>query len=826
MRNHSFVCPSYCTLPLRGLLVVAAIAFFSPALHAQCSVEDDPDSLACQIQAPANSPTQTPESPAVLSLTEPAQKPPRADRSNNASAYDSLQKGATYTEDAPRESRNTAEPSAAIPMRPEPPTEFQRFVAATTGQMLPVFGARLFRAQPTSFGPISHAPAPENLIVGAEDELRIRIWGQVNFSANLRVNREGEIYLPNAGSVHVAGLPFSAVREHLRHALERVYRNFELSVDMGEIHSVQVYVTGEAERPGEYTVSALSTLADAVFVSGGPSAAGSMRHVQLKREGKVVTDFDLYALLVKGDKTGDMQLQSGDVLYFPATGPQVALLGSVRQAGIYELRGEEPLQNLLDAAGGRTAMALGAHLSVERIENHAQRRAFEVTADAEGLGTRLADGDIVRVDAIVSSYRDTVTLRGSVINPGRFRWHEGMRLSDLIPDRDSLVARGYWWHRTHLGLPAPEFAGPIDEQISTDNATTNGQPARSGFVTTEETDKSSKEGQKDKQAAVPTPGAQTDWNYAVIERLDPATMTTSLLSFDLGKLVLEHDASQNLELAAGDVVTIFSQDDIHPPNDRQTKYVQLEGEIVHAGIYSVAPGETLRSLVARAGGFTSKAYPYGAEFTRKSTQVLEQQRMVEYADRLEHQLERNSPALADTASENKQEDQQRNPIMQVNRGLVARLRQLKATGRIVLNLSPQSSREDELPDMQLEDGDRLLIPSTPATIQVIGAVFNQNAFLYRGGARVGDYLSMAGGPSHEADRRQEFVLRADGSVTSHTANQSLLASSSFEKARLYPGDTIVVPEKMVHPSVLRELTSWTQILSQLSLSAAAVDVIK
>jgi protein involved in polysaccharide export with SLBB domain len=144
----------------------------------------------------------------------------------------------------------------------------------------------------------------------------------------------------------------------------------------------------------------------------------------------------------------------------------------------------------------------------------------------------------------------------------------------------------------------------------------------------------------------------------------------------------------------------------------------------------------------------------------------------------------------------------------------------------VLNLSPQSSREDELPDMQLEDGDRLLIPSTPATIQVIGAVFNQNAFLYRGGARVGDYLSMAGGPSHEADRRQEFVLRADGSVTSHTANQSLLASSSFEKARLYPGDTIVVPEKMVHPSVLRELTSWTQILSQLSLSAAAVDVIK
>jgi protein involved in polysaccharide export with SLBB domain len=140
----------------------------------------------------------------------------------------------------------------------------------------------------------------------------------------------------------------------------------------------------------------------------------------------------------------------------------------VRQAGIYELRGKESIEQLLDAAGGRTAIAYGARLSVERIEDHARRRAFELAADSAGLSTELADGDIVRIDPIVSTYRETVTLRGSVANPGRFRWHEGMRLSELMPDRDALVTRGYWWRRTQLGLPAPELAPPAENEKETE----------------------------------------------------------------------------------------------------------------------------------------------------------------------------------------------------------------------------------------------------------------------------------------------------------------------------------------------------------------------
>ena len=787
MRNHLFIRPRYLCTALLCVVFASASVIVAPALHAQCS-DDDTDTLGCPIQP--TPPTQAKESPATFSVTERAQADlPSADRSNEASANGSLAAGASYTEGP---AAGKAKPHDRMPAKPEPPTEFQRFVAATTGEMLAVYGTSFFSTQPASFGPIDHGPAPGELIVGAGDELRLRIWGQVNFSANLRVSREGEIYIPKVGAVHVAGLPFLTVSSHLRGAMERVYRNFELSVDMGEIHTIQIYITGMARQPGEYTVSALSTLVDAVFLSGGPSAAGSMRHVLLKREGKTLTDFDLYALLVRGDKTGDVQLQPGDVLYIPAAGPQVALLGSVRRAGIYELRGEESIERLLDAGGGRTAIATVATVSVERIDEHEQRRAFTFTGDPAGLATLLADGDIVRINPIVSSYRETVTLRGSVANPGRFRWHEGMRLSELMPDRESIENRDYWRQRTQLGFPAPELAPP------------GGAAART-----------------EKPAAVQSPEVQTNWNYAVIERLAPGTMTTSLIPFGLGKLVLDHDMSQNLELQPEDVVTIFTQEDIKFPVKEQTKYVRLEGEFVHPGIYSVSPDETLRSVIARAGGLTDQAYLYASSFTRKSTQALERERLNEYTDRMEHQLERNTLGLVGMSSGAGQQS------VDINRQLITRMRQIEPTGRVVLELHPSSVGENALPDMHLEDGDRLVVPFRTETIQVAGAVASPHAFLYRKGTTVGEILHLAGGPTREADRGRIFVLRADGSIRGRNSGQSIFASdSAFDKLRLYPGDTVVVPEKAVHPSLMSQFMMMSQFLSQSSVSAMAANQLK
>ncbi len=755
-----------------------------------------------------------------------------------------------------------------LPRKPRRPlTEFQRFVASSTGQILPIYGENLF-AVPTSFAPVEHAPAPapENMIVGPDDELRVRIWGQVNFSANLRVSREGDIYLPKVGAVHVAGLPFSGVAAHVRAEMSRVFRNFDLSVDLGEIHSIQIYVTGQAQRPGEYTVSALSTLVDAFFATGGPSPAGSMRHLELKRGGKVVADFDLYALLIEGDKSGDQQLQAGDVLYVPAAGPQVAVLGSVRQPGIYELRGEEPVSRLMQAAGGMTALAATTHLSIERVAQGRERRAFTVSFDAAGMATPLRDGDIVRIDPVVSNYADTVTLRGSVASPGHFRWYPGMKLSDLLPDRDALLTRNYWWQRSRLGLPAPEFLpemetlrnkpGPVSQSlpempaqramqpgapgaandaqslnqdqdlVAGDTSRDFGSQANTGLnpINAEDSMPASQGNQRNPasaRSAVRSPRDETNWNYAVVERLDPNTMMTTLIPFDLGKLVLRHDSSEDHELRPGDIVTIFSQEDIHPPSQQQTIYVRLEGEFVHPGVYSAAPGETLRSLVQRAGGLTDKAYLFGAEFTRHSTQLIEQKRLSEYADQLEHQWARSSISLGAAAVETQGAGQ--GQVDSVAHELLAQLRRTRPSGRIVLHIDPDAKAATALPDIPMEDGDRLMVPQMPATVQVIGAVANQSAYFYRAHATAGRYLRMAGGPNRDADRGQMFILRADGSVVRREGAQ--LFSGGLDKLRMYPGDTIVVPEKKVSAGGLRELLAWVQVASQLSLGAAAINAI-
>jgi len=313
-----------------------------------------------------------------------------------------------------------------------------------------------------------------------------------------------------------------------------------------------------------------------------------------------------------------------------------------------------------------------------------------------------------------------------------------------------------------------------------------------------------------------TPDLQTNWNEAVIERLDPATMTTSLIPFALGKLVLDHDVSQDRELMPGDVITIYAQSDIQIPIHEQVKYITLEGEFVHPGVYSVQPGETLRSLVARAGGLTNEAYIYAAVFTRRSTQLLEQQRLNEIADQLEHDLLRNSPLVdANPGGTSAQQAQQAELI---NRQLINRFHNVRATGRIVLESVATSAGKPELPNLALEDGDHFIVPFKPETVQVLGAVYNPHAFIFQPKATAKQYLRLAGGPNRDADRKRIFILRADGSVTGAPSARNMF-SSGISDIRLRPGDTIVVPEKKLRSSVFNQALGWAQAVSQTSLTA-------
>jgi protein involved in polysaccharide export with SLBB domain len=779
---------------------------------------------------------------------------------------------------------------------PEPLTEFQKFVASTTGQVLPIFGADLFRTVPSTFAPLDQTPVPPDYTIGPGDELRIRVWGQVNFRADVRVDRAGDVYLPQVGAVHVAGLAFSTLDEHLRQAVGRIYHNFDLTADVGQIRAIQVYLAGSARSPGVYTVSSLSTLVDALFASGGPAATGSLRHIELRRGGVTVTDFDLYDLLIRGDKSKDVPLQSGDVIFIPPAGAQVALTGSVRNPGIYELRTGDTLSDAIADAGNVSAVAAQTRVSIERIDNRRSRQAMEVAFNPTGLATRLENGDLVQVYSIVPQYEKTVTLRGNIANPGHFAWHPGMRISDLIPDKDSLITRNYWWKRAQLGLPGPEFeplqrypqlrqpSTPLDlsrlrlpnQATSSTSTTRQGQTQSgatgaaqdlsansnaqdqnlaAGFNETTQQDQALAAGldADQSQAASDQPRAgnstlaadrmqvnenipgftrtqvgpiapEIDWDYAVVERLDPDTLKTVLLPFDLGRLVLQHDSSQDLALLPGDVVSVLSQADVRVPIAQQTKFVRLDGEFVHAGVYTVKSGETLRDLVKRAGGFTPNAYLYGSEFTRESARMVQQRRMNEYIQTLELQMQRGNLALASSAAVSAQDLASSSAAQTSEQQLLNRLRQIRATGRIVLEFRPHSNGLDALPDITLENGDRFVVPSVPASVNVVGAVYDQSSFIYESSRRAGSYLRLAGGPNRDADQKHIFIIRADGSVISRAATSGLWGNE-FENLRMNPGDTIVVPDKNFKPSALRGFLDYTQLFSQLAFGAAALSVI-
>jgi len=314
-----------------------------------------------------------------------------------------------------------------------------------------------------------------------------------------------------------------------------------------------------------------------------------------------------------------------------------------------------------------------------------------------------------------------------------------------------------------------------------------------------------------------------DWSYAVIDRQSKENLTTSLLPFNLGKVVLEGDASQNLELLPGDVVTIFSKADLRVPQSEQTRFVRLEGEFVSSGVYSVHPGETLRQLVQRAGGITPDAYLYGAEFTRESTRRVQQQRLNEYVDQIALQVSTSAINSANSAV-SAQDNAALAAAQTQNQNVVNSLRQAKATGRIVLEVPPDSRDVSQLPDLPLEDGDRFIVPRVPSTVSVDGAVYNQNSFVYDPQRRLGGYIRLAGGANRDADKGRAYVIRASGAVISKQYSSSL-RGNDFDSVRLYPGDTAVIPLNFNKGKTLRLIVNLAQIVGQLGIAIAAANIV-
>lgn len=413
-------------------------------------------------------------------------------------------------------------------------------------------------------------PVPSQYVVGPGDEVKILLWGRVNAQHNLIVDRKGSITIPGMGPIYVAGMTFEKMATNLiRQTSEIIGANVDIS--MGALKTIPVFVLGDVKKPGAYTIGSFGTIADALLQAGGPSEIGTMRNIQLRRNNKIVSIFDLYHLLLKGDKSADVMLQAGDVVFVPVNGPLVGIAGNVKRPAIYEIKDKHDLQNLFELAGGIVPSAYTQQIQIERFMKN--EKLVIVDIDDRHLEKskhiRLQDADLVKVFSIVSTDTNVVYLEGHVKKPGKYEMKPGMRLQDIIKSPDDL------------------------------------------------------------QMSKPGPGSNTRavedepyFDYAVIRRINPSTGEKTLIPFHLGKLLFQNDEAANLELMPQDRITIFSASMF-----KDKSFFSIRGEVRKPGEYSLMKNARVKDAILQAGGLTKDASKKTADILRRGKNSGEYQKV-------------------------------------------------------------------------------------------------------------------------------------------------------------------------------------------------------
>ncbi|RJR33280.1 MAG: polysaccharide export protein [Deltaproteobacteria bacterium] len=652
--------------------------------------------------------------------------------------------------------------------------------AAEYGLNVKQFGYSFFYKPPETFLPVQAVPVGPDYIIGPGDTIKIIIWGSVQGEYNLAVDRNGQIPIPKVGVVQVSGLTYRQLREVLDQEFARQYTNFQMNVTLDNLRTIQVYVVGQARFPGSYAVSSLSTLVSALFAAGGPSKSGSMRNVQVRRGKKVVAHFDMYDFLIKGDKSRDIRLQSEDVIFIPPIGPVAAIGaptleplgvpaekgraeivaakpedpvvgGPIKVPGIFELKRERTLTDLLNLAGGLADTAFKGRVQVLRVQQHREMVLFEDDLNRVLAGKvrdiSLVDGDFVKIFRVPEVIEKKVRLAGAVKKPGEFGLFDNMRVKDLI-----------------------EYAGGLLMEA-------NQQEAEITRVT------------------ITPQGPETTRIY-----VSP-------------RLALSGGARDNILLKPNDYVFIRSI-----PEWSLYSVVKIEGEVKFPGNYSIKKGEPLSSVLGRAGGFTDKAYTKGAFFTRQAVKKMQAEHLQQIVDRLEAELYATSAAKTEAALEKEDAERQKLVALQQQK-FIAKMRTIVPLGRVVIRLDDPERLRGTPDDLEMQEGDSLLVPQIQQSVNVMGSVMSPTAVIYNPHLTVADYLTQAGGPSKGADVRYIYVIKANGSALSGRGG---IFFSGISSARLDPGDTIVVPENFERVAWLKTVKDLTSILANVALTAGVV----
>jgi protein involved in polysaccharide export with SLBB domain len=687
-------------------------------------------------------------------------------------------------------------------------------------------------------------PVGPDYVLGPGDNLVVNIWGGRSQRLSLTVDRQGQIALPEAGTVTIDGLTITQAQSTIQKALGTQFQNERVEISLGRLRTVRVYVVGDVQRPGAYDVSSLSTPLNALYAAGGPTSRGSLRVLRQYRGKQLVSEIDLYDFLLRGIRSSVDRLQPGDTILVPPVGPQVSVSGMVRRPAVYELKGEQKLNEVLDLAGGILVSASLKQIRVERIEAHQRRTMLSlqlpeghdgVMQDLNAFG--MQDGDNVHISQILPYNEQAIYLEGHVFRPGKYSYRDGMTIGDLLHSYQDVMPEPAD-HAELVRLQPPDFRPETisfslpDVLIGNDSIKLEPFDLIRIFSRYEiDSPKVSIEGEVLRPGRYPMSEGMTvaglvrmaggfkrsayqddaDLSSYVVKDGQKVLLSHSVIAV---KKALEGDKSADTVLKSGDVVSIrqlAGWQDIGAS-------VAINGEVEHAGSYGLEEGERLSSVLKRAGGFREDAYPAGAVLDRIQVRELGEKARQQMIQRLETTPLNFKPGLL---SGQEQTDVQQASKEQRDQVLAA-LRSHPASGRLVIRISPDISKwENTFADIELRAGDTLFIPKRPSFVLVSGQVNNPTAITYSPRKDAGWYLHQAGGTTRSGDKGAIFVVRADGAVVAHEGSW---LGGSVLKVQIKPGDSIIVPEKAIGSQVWKNIISAAQIMSSVAVTGAVAGI--
>ena len=712
-----------------------------------------------------------------------------------------------------------------------------------------------------AFPPETVVPVGADYIIGPEDTFTIYLWGRAENTYHVSVSRDGTINIPRLGTLTVSGLTFSELKRYLLNKFKEYYPDFEMSVTMGSLRTIEVFIIGELENPGTYSLNSLSTSISALFASGGPDKSGSLRDIRIFRDGELVQTLDLYNFFIKGIKEDDIRLRQGSTIFIPVIGPVVGVAGCVKRPAIYEMKGTQTIGEIIELAGGILPTGYLQNVIVERIMRHKRRVINSFNLDqsyglaGENLKTPLQDGDLVKIYPVYKRIQKVVYLSGHVKYPREYELKPGMRLRDIISSYDHLLPEPYLGQAEITRLMPPDYHPEIIEFNL--GALLEGDDDQN--LRLYDQDRVTVYGLWEKQelpeitikGAVRNPGIYRLYNGMTLKDLifqaGNLTRNAFLEKGDLTRVVVGKTGTETIKRVFSpqgvmsnipvDNILLQENDQIHireiPKYQLSLeRKVYLEGEFMFPGEYTFSEGERLLSVIERAGGLTREAYPFGAVFLRQSVKEIQKERLSEYINKLEQDILSMGALSVETSLDASQASILQQTLT-AKQELMERLRGAEPTGRMVINLQEVLELPSSDYNFELRPEDRLLVRKRPDTVNVLGEVYNPTALLAEKGKRIGHYLNLVGGTNDNADRKQIYVVKANGSVISKKQGgfygltvwdrrEHRWTVGSFNAIQLDPGDTIIVPKKIIKLAWLRLTKDISEVLYQIAVTAGVL----